>query len=197
MTVAPICPYCGQPSKLVDSKCVYQRSYGNIWLCAPCDAYVGVHKNNNKNMPLGRLANKELRDWKIKAHAVFDPMWKSGAMKRGTAYMLLQEIMSIGSQHAHIGMFDVEQCKQLVSRLTEKMTEPKPKEMCRSCRHFTLNEMLHPKHAALNLGNCHFDVKARKTKSVFRYAGFVCEKYDATDRRKEWIKQQELSNAKN
>ena len=30
-----------------------------IYICKPCDAYVGVHKGTDK--ALGRLANKELR----------------------------------------------------------------------------------------------------------------------------------------
>lgn len=113
-----ICPYCNQPAKLVDSAVVYGgRSYGNIWDCRPCDAYVGVHKNNDKNMPLGRLANAELRAWKIKAHAAFDPIWKDGRMSRGKAYALLQELMGLPKEHSHIGLFDVADCKRLIDKL--------------------------------------------------------------------------------
>ena len=114
------CPYCGADAKLVDSAIVYHgHSYGNIWLCKPCDAYCGVHKNDNQNRPLGRLANKELREWKVKAHAAFDPLWKSKQMPRGKAYGLLQKLMNLGTEHAHIGLFDVDQCKTLIEKLKE------------------------------------------------------------------------------
>ena len=112
------CPYCGQPAKLVDSALVYGgRSYGMIWDCRPCDAYVGTHKNSKDNAPLGRLANKELREWKKRAHAVFDHLWKSGQMTRPQAYKHLQKIMGMSAGEAHIGMFDVTGCKRLVVAL--------------------------------------------------------------------------------
>ena len=73
-----ICPYCNVPAKLVSSTIVYgDRDYGLIWLCSnfpKCDARVGVHKG--QEFPLGRLADKELRKWKMKAHAAFDPIWQ-------------------------------------------------------------------------------------------------------------------------
>jgi len=78
-----ICPYCGKNAVLTDSAVVYHgRSYGMIWLCRPCWAYVGTHKNSRKHAPLGRIANAELRDWKKKVHAAFDPLWKDGEMSR-------------------------------------------------------------------------------------------------------------------
>lgn len=64
-----ICPYCGRSAEFVDSIAVYRRSYGMIYLCRPCDAYVGVH--GRSDTPLGRLANAELRRWKIAAHDAF------------------------------------------------------------------------------------------------------------------------------
>lgn len=33
-------------------------------------------------VPLGRLANAELQRWRNTAHAMFDPLWKSGSMSR-------------------------------------------------------------------------------------------------------------------
>jgi len=107
-----ICPYCGQQAKYVDSKVVYGRSYGMIYLCKDCDAYVGVHKGTDK--PKGRLADKELRNWKMAAHEAFDPLWKSKRMKRDQAYKWLAERMGISYKKAHIGMFDVAKCKEVI-----------------------------------------------------------------------------------
>ena len=113
-----ICDYCKNPAELVDSKEIYGRSYGMAWLCRSCDAWVGCHKNSKKqHAPLGRLANAELRKWKIRAHAAFDPLWKSGEMKRAQAYKIMAEILNIPTNKAHIGMLDVGQCKKLVDAL--------------------------------------------------------------------------------
>lgn len=106
------CPYCGRQAQYVDSKVVYGRSYGMIYLCRKCDAYVGVHKGTDN--PLGRLANKELRYWKMAAHAAFDPLWQSGRMKRNDAYAWLAEQMGLMPEGTHIGMFDVAQCKTVI-----------------------------------------------------------------------------------
>ena len=64
--------------------------------------------------PLGRLANAELRQWKQRAHAAFDPVWKARHMSRRDAYAWLAGQMGIKPQDCHIGMFDVNQCRAVV-----------------------------------------------------------------------------------
>lgn len=111
MTV--LCDYCGRPALLVDSEMVYRRSYGKIWFCSTCQAWVGVHKGTDN--PLGRLANAELRYWKRKAHAAFDPLWRDKEMRtRKAAYEWLADEMGLPLEQTHIGMFNVEQCKQVI-----------------------------------------------------------------------------------
>ena len=64
-----ICPYCGKETELIDSAEVYQGvSYGWMYICRPCDAYVGCYKGTTK--ALGRLANAELRKYKHEAKMV-------------------------------------------------------------------------------------------------------------------------------
>lgn len=116
------CPYCGMRAEYVDSSEIYGKSYGMIYLCRPCDAYVGVHKGTSR--PLGRLANAELRHWKIAAHAAFDPLWQSGEYeKRNDAYAWLAEQMGLPRSKTHIGMFDIEQCKQVIQICNERSTK--------------------------------------------------------------------------
>jgi hypothetical protein len=107
-----ICNYCGCPAKLVDSKEVYGKSYGMIYLCKPCDAWVGVHKNTRDHVPLGLLANAELREWKKLAHAAFDPLWNTGNMSRSKAYRRLAE--TLGRKKIHIGQSDIEMCMKII-----------------------------------------------------------------------------------
>lgn len=108
---APICPYCGKASVLVDSAEIYHgKSYGPMYLCRRCHAYVGVHKGTTR--PLGRLADAELRELKKKAHAAFDPIWKSGKLKRGHAYARLAK--KLGVKEIHIGESDIDMCKKII-----------------------------------------------------------------------------------
>lgn len=109
-----ICPYCGRKAEFVDSSIVYGKSYGMIYLCRQDVAYVGVHKGTAK--PLGRLANAQLRFWKKKAHAAFDPLWQRGPFHkhRNVAYDWLSTQMGIPREETHIGMFDIEECKQVI-----------------------------------------------------------------------------------
>jgi len=106
----------------MDSSVVYGRSYGMLWICQPCDAYVGTHRNSKDHKPLGRLANAELREWKIRAHDAFDPLWRakmqrdkySKSKARRVAYHWLAGKLGIGIRNCHIGMFDIDQCRHTV-----------------------------------------------------------------------------------
>lgn len=118
---AKVCPYCGSGTKLVDSSVVYNRSFGPVYVCKnfpECDAYVGCHPKSLQ--PLGRLANRTLRAWKKNAHTLFDPLWKQGAMSRREAYSWLAVEMDLPEEVCHIGMFDVEQCKEVVRVVKRK-----------------------------------------------------------------------------
>lgn len=108
------CDYCGRPARFCDSKIVYGRSYGMIYYCGHCNAYIGVHKGTDK--PLGRLANAELRYWKKQAHAAFDPLWQRGSFRgrRNAAYDWLAQKMDLPVEETHIGMFDVGQCRRAI-----------------------------------------------------------------------------------
>lgn len=108
-----VCPYCGKETELIDSAEVYQGvSYGWMYICRPCDAYVGCYKGTTK--ALGRLANAELRDYKHKAHEVFDQIWKNHYMNRAKAYTWLSKLLGTERDYTHIGMFDVEMCKKVI-----------------------------------------------------------------------------------
>lgn len=111
---ARVCPYCGRKPVLTDSAEIYGgRSFGPIWLCRPCNAYVGCHQGTTT--PKGRLADSLLRQAKKKAHCAFDPIWQTGLMKRQEAYDWLSRELGIPRDYTHIGMFDVDTCLRTVS----------------------------------------------------------------------------------
>lgn len=113
----PVCPYCNKLSELVKGDVIYPHRRDLFWkyfyICHPCDAYVGCHPHSTKS--LGRLANKELRKLKSEAHSLFDPVWKSGLMTRKSAYKELANRMQIDVNLCHIGMFNEEQCRQVIA----------------------------------------------------------------------------------
>lgn len=106
-----ICPYCNLPSEYVSSLEVYNTDYGMIYLCRPCNAYVGCHAGTDK--ALGRLANSVLRKWKIEAHKHFDFIWKSKRMRRGEAYKWLSKQIEVPLEYTHIGMLSEETLKKV------------------------------------------------------------------------------------
>ena len=133
MTV--ICDYCDRPAKLVTGNVIYPHRTDlfskKFWQCEPCGAYVGCHPADTKHQrgdgdgakPMGRLANAELRRAKQAAHAAFDPLWLSSADRRGArakAYAWLAEAIGISKANCHIGMFDVDRCKAVVSAVRNK-----------------------------------------------------------------------------
>lgn len=112
-----ICNYCSQEAKRVTGKETYPHRpdlfHKIIYECKPCDASVGCHPGTDK--PLGSLANRKLRSKRRAAHAVFDPLWKSGRMPRQRAYQWLADLLEIHRTKCHIGMFDEETCQLVIN----------------------------------------------------------------------------------
>lgn len=117
-----VCPYCNSKAKLVGGAAVYPHRADlydlKFWHCKPCDAYVGCHKPNRHNnfdptVPLGRLADGQLRKAKSAAHMTFDRIWKEGYKSRTDAYAWLASKLEISVDACHIGMFDVDMCNKV------------------------------------------------------------------------------------
>ncbi|MBB5610383.1 MULTISPECIES: DUF3268 family zinc-finger domain-containing protein [unclassified Janthinobacterium] len=115
---APIeCPYCGDTVELVNNSEIYGRPYGEwpwAYRCADsdCNSYVGLHPLTG--IPLGTLANTELRKARKDAKAAFNPIWQSGEMTRNEAYAWLADALRIeNAEECHIGWFDLVMCRQV------------------------------------------------------------------------------------
>lgn len=109
-----ICPYCKGETKFVDSKVIYKKkSFGMIYLCEACDAYVGTHKGTEK--ALGRLANKNLRYLKKEAHKYFDIIWQEKHEKRNKVYYYLSLHLKIPQKYTHIGYFSEKTCLEVIN----------------------------------------------------------------------------------
>ncbi|MEY8482603.1 zinc-finger-containing protein [Lachnospiraceae bacterium 48-21] len=111
------CPYCGSPAVLRDASYVYgPNSFGGkVYVCShypACDSYVGVHQGSN--LPKGSLANRTLRQKRVKAHQIFDQLWKRGIFSRQDAYRWLADKFCLEIRQAHIGKFSDYMCDQLI-----------------------------------------------------------------------------------
>lgn len=73
----PLCDYCGARAVLArhgDEAYPYREDHGPVWICAACDAWIGVHARSTRNVPLGRLANGALREAKSRLHDALEPL---------------------------------------------------------------------------------------------------------------------------
>lgn len=116
-----ICPYCSQPATMTTGRHIY-RGYQDapymhklFYWCQPCDAYCGVHAGTN--LPLGTLANAETRKWRMRVHAILDPLWRNKKYGRSEVYHKLAKLLGIEKKDCHVGMFNVEQCRKAITAL--------------------------------------------------------------------------------
>jgi DNA-directed RNA polymerase subunit RPC12/RpoP len=121
MKIPTVCEYCGGKVIFTDSAVIYGKSYGDIYLCTNCNAYVGVHKGSKR--PLGTLANTVLRFKRKEAHDTFDDIWKKEGLTRSEAYAWLEREMNLPKHLAHIGHFNVEQCDKVIRLCRERKNE--------------------------------------------------------------------------
>lgn len=119
LPIPKICRYCGNEVVFTSNAEIYGREYGNgkCYLCRRCRAFVGAHTGTI--IPLGTLANDELRNARKQAHNEFDKLWKGPTrrMTRYNAYRWLSKEMNLKRKDTHIALFEVEQCQKVVELL--------------------------------------------------------------------------------
>lgn len=112
------CPYCGSIAVLRDGSYVHgdDNRVGKLYVCArypTCNSYVGAYERTH--MPMGTLANGELRHKRIEAHRIFDRLWRQGVMTRSGAYQWIQCKFGLNNKQAHIGNFSEYMCDELMA----------------------------------------------------------------------------------
>lgn len=73
----------------------------HFWVCDACENYVGCHSKDPKNRtrPLGCIPTPDMRKARTKLHALIDPIWKSGKLKRVAVYQRLATALGRKSFH--------------------------------------------------------------------------------------------------
>ena len=113
------CPYCGAPVVLKSADGIYRDNSNNtmLYVCARypvCDAYVRTHPGTT--IPVGEMANGQLRALRRTAHRYFDQLHQSGYMSKKEAYRWLAATISAPLSQAHIGYLGEYYCRQVISR---------------------------------------------------------------------------------
>ena len=112
------CPYCGAPVVFRSADGIYrENSHGTmLYVCSRypiCDAYVRAHVGTR--IPLGTLADPELRKLRREAHRFFDQLHTSGLMTKADAYRWLASMIGTPMEKAHIGYLGEFYCRQVIS----------------------------------------------------------------------------------
>jgi ssDNA-binding Zn-finger/Zn-ribbon topoisomerase 1 len=121
------CPYCGSTVVLRSAEGIYRDNSDDarLYVCSKypaCDAYVRI-KEGTKNVPVGSMANGELRALRIEAHRCFDRIHKSGLMSRQDAYAWLAGVVAAPMAYAHIGQLGEYNCKVVIEESTRFMEQ--------------------------------------------------------------------------
>ena len=111
------CPYCGAQASLRPASVVraYAAPSEEVYVCARypvCDAYVSAHRKSR--LPMGTLADRELRKKRRQAHIALNQLWERGLMTRKEAYRWLQVQLGLPEAEAHIARFSEFRCQQVI-----------------------------------------------------------------------------------
>lgn len=111
------CPYCGSHVQYRSADGIYHDNSKNamLYVCSrypECDSYVRVHVGTK--IPVGSLANHELRSLRKIAHDFFDQLYESGYMSKQDAYQWLADLIVAPLSEAHIGYLGEYYCKLVI-----------------------------------------------------------------------------------
>lgn len=111
------CPVCGSSVVLRSADGIYHTNPNNtkLYVCSrypECDTYVRTHPGTN--IPVGTLANRNLRKLRAEAHKSFDRLYRCGYMTKEDAYHWLASVVDAPLSHAHIGHLGDYYCKRVI-----------------------------------------------------------------------------------
>ena len=113
------CPECKGVLRLRMSK------RGLLYGCETFPTCKASHGAYPDGRPMGIPGDKATKKARILAHRIFDRLWKreegrDPRMSRPQAYAWMQKALKLTSAEAHIGMFTIEQCNQLIEAVKKK-----------------------------------------------------------------------------
>ena len=112
------CPYCNSAVLRRSADGIYKNNKDDtqLYVCSKypaCDSYVRIHKGTD--IPVGSLANPQLRALRVKAHKQFDKLHQCGIMSKKEAYGWLAHMLQSPKSQAHIGYLSEYYCNLVIS----------------------------------------------------------------------------------
>ena len=114
------CPYCHAHASLRPASLVYgatpQARGKYLYVCdrwPVCNAYVSAHERTL--LPMGTLANGDLRHKRILAHRALKKLQQDCQMEKWEVYIWLQAKLGLDARQTHIGQFSEYMCEQVIS----------------------------------------------------------------------------------
>ena len=132
------CPYCGSSVVLRSADGIYHdnSSQTMLYVCShypQCDAYVRTHPGTT--IPVGTLANRELRALRNEAHRCFDQLHRCfdqlhrcGLMSKQDAYLWLASLLQVPLSRAHIGYLGEYYCTQVIEESRKLLNRRQEKQ---------------------------------------------------------------------
>lgn len=136
------CPYCRSDVALATGAQVYPQrpelADRQIWRCVSCDAHVGCHKAGARvvgrggtvilsdgTLPMGSLANAELRAARVETHRLMDTLSHAPAcMSRAEAYAWMARLLELPLEEAHVAALSFEACVKVMHGIEDLMRSP-------------------------------------------------------------------------
>jgi ssDNA-binding Zn-finger/Zn-ribbon topoisomerase 1 len=121
------CPECGAPMELRTSTKFLRKNQTvrKFFGCSnfpKCRATHGAHQDGR---PLGIPGDQATKDARVRAHNIFDKLWKGTTFKRGRAYRWLEFELKLQPGTAHIGSFDIAMCEKVIEACKRRIDENK------------------------------------------------------------------------
>lgn len=125
---SPRCPYCGSHAVLRSADGIYMKNprESMLYVCKnypDCDAYVRVHPGTT--LPMGTLANKQLRTLRMEVHRYFDQIYIRGIMSKPDAYHWLSDVLCLPFLQTHIGQMGEYYCNKVIEE-SKKLLDQHP-----------------------------------------------------------------------
>lgn len=94
-----------------------------FWKCDTCKNYVGCHhKTITPTKPLGVIATADILNARKKIHALLDPLWRSGRIKRGQAYVYVSNRLGYDYHNGEIrSLEEAREIYKLVAQLHNEL----------------------------------------------------------------------------
>ena len=109
-----LCPYCGGSDFV---------GYVDVDEDGRLECSCGASVTIRKGLPLGRLADEQLRALRIEFHEHFDSIISLKKIKKDALYRILSKKMNIPYLRTHAAKFDNRQCMQAIEILKEILSE--------------------------------------------------------------------------